>query len=302
MLEPMYYNNYSYSNFNNSSKNNNKNKDDLLKNIVSNSNPNNTFTSEIVNELFSNVDNKKEIKIEIEKATWEEEVKEEENITEIKLNSKDKKEYNNIIKQFILNPLTVIIKLAILSCKQIGTKIHIQNNIVYFQEPGIFQSLTRYIFNSNKSHLQYLYNPITIACKKYLSKDFVSFNPNITNLFVFAKNGIESLIKTYNSCPITVLCLKYYHVILTNYIKKTYNEYIFKENPLQQDITDCFYTMDFLNKMEEQWSSSKLKIILDLIEFLFNSDNNENKSNNIKSLETIVLTIDEETQKIMLSM
>jgi hypothetical protein len=108
--------------------------------------------------------------------------------------------------------------------------------------------------------------------------------------------------KTYNSCPITVLCLKYYHVILTNYIKKTFNEYIFKENPLQQDITDGYYTMEFLNKTEEQWSSSKLKIMLDLIDFLFNSDNNENKSNNIKSLETIVLTIDEETQKIMLSM
>ena len=43
---------------------------------------------------------------------------------------------NNInIKLFILDPLSVIIKLAIISNKPVGTKILIQNNIIFFQEP-----------------------------------------------------------------------------------------------------------------------------------------------------------------------
>jgi len=208
----------------------------------------------------------------------------------------------NSISPFILNPLTVIIKLSILSCKPIGTKIHISNNIIYFQEPGIFQSLTRYIFNSNKYHLQYIYNPIKFACQKYLTQEFIQTNPNIINLFISAKNGIENLIKTYSTCPITVLCLKYYHVIISNSIKQTSNEFIFQE-PVTNDNDDDtidFYTKELLEKFENQWNTSKIKIILDLMDFLLNYDVSKNKINNIKSLETIVNNSDEETQKLLI--
>ena len=44
------------------------------------------------------------------------------------------------IKLFLLDPLSVIIKLAILGNKPVGTKILIQNNVLYFQEPGLFQA------------------------------------------------------------------------------------------------------------------------------------------------------------------
>jgi hypothetical protein len=185
-------------------------------------------------------------------------------------------------KQYILNPLTVIIKLSILSYKPIGTKIHIQNNIIYFQEPGIFQSIARYIFNSNKSHLQYIYNPIQIACQTYLS-------PTIINLFISAKCGIENLMKTYINCPMTVLCLKYYHTILSNYISNI------GDKSIVLDVLETeFYTKELLQKFKEQWNSSKLKIVIDLMDFLSTHENN------IKSLETIIQTIDEETQKIMI--
>jgi hypothetical protein len=207
---------------------------------------------------------------------------------------------NNIFRQFILNPLTVIIKLSILSCKPIGTKIHIQNNIIYFQEPGIFQSITRYIFKSNKSHLQYLYNPIKFACQLYLTNEFIKNTPNIVNVFVSAKNGIENLIQTYSTCPITVLCLKYYHVIISNSILKTSNDFIYKESSIcDEDIIDL-YTQDLLDKFRNQWNTSKIKIVLDIMDFLLNYDLSKNKINNIKSLETIINSSEEETQKLIM--
>lgn len=201
----------------------------------------------------------------------------------------EEKEKETIItdKQFILNPLTVIIKLSILSCKPIGTKIHIQNNIIYFQEPGMFQSLARYIFNSNKSHLQYIYNPIKIACQTYLSSS-KEFPTNIINLFISAKSGIENLMKTYITCPMTILCLKYYHEILSNYI-------VDKDFVVDKEITTELYTNDILQKFKEQWNSSKLKIVIDLMDFVSKHD-----ENNIKSLETIIQTIDEDTHKLMI--
>jgi hypothetical protein len=195
--------------------------------------------------------------------------------------------------QYILNPLTVIVKLSILSCKPIGTKIHIQNNIIYLQDPGIFQSFTRYIFKSNKSHLQYLYNPIKIACQTYLTKEFIKNTPKIIDVFNSAKKGIDNLIQTYTICPITVLCLKYYHVIISNHIKQISSEYVFKE-----DDTIDLYTTELITKLKEQWNTSKLNIVLELIDFLLNQDMNENIINNIKSLETIIHNMDENTNKI----
>ena len=79
---------------------------------------------------------------------------------------------NNVnIKLFILDPLSIIIKLAIIGNKPVGTKILIQNNVIYLQEPGPFQALCRYMFNTNKTDLQYMYNPIQIACQTFLTKE-----------------------------------------------------------------------------------------------------------------------------------
>ena len=60
------------------------------------------------------------------------------------------------IQLCILDPLSVIIKLAILSNKPIGTKIRIDNNNIYLQEPGNFQAICRYMFKNNKTDIQYL--------------------------------------------------------------------------------------------------------------------------------------------------
>jgi hypothetical protein len=39
---------------------------------------------------------------------------------------------------------------------------------IYFQEPGLFQSLARNFYNTNKTDLQFIYNPIQIACMTFL--------------------------------------------------------------------------------------------------------------------------------------
>ena len=132
---------------------------------------------------------------------------------------------NTNLHLYILEPLSVIIKLAIISNKPIGTKLRMYNNIIYFQEPGPFQALCRYFLKSNKTDIQYLYNPIEIACKQYLleeietetktetktktkpktqtetetetdTKPKTKLNHTFTNLFKCAQNGILKLIET----------------------------------------------------------------------------------------------------------
>jgi hypothetical protein len=90
-------------------------------------------------------------------------------------------------EDFILDPLSVIVKLAIISNKPVGTKIFISNNIIYLQEPGPFQGLCRYIFNTNKSSIHFLYNPIQIACEQYMTKEPLAKTPKLINLFKINK-------------------------------------------------------------------------------------------------------------------
>lgn len=194
------------------------------------------------------------------------------------------------IKSYILDPLSVIIKLAILNNKQIGTKLLIQNNIIYFQEPGPFQSICRMIYNTNKTDLQYLFNPLHIACTHFLSKQFVEKTPRIKKLFICAQNGLKKLIETYKSCSIITLTLNYYYALLTNHIQQIFNEYMFVK-----DSFTCYYTLPVCESLNKQWNETKIKIVLDIITFLID---NEDAFNNVKSLETIMNGIDENTKSI----
>ena len=194
------------------------------------------------------------------------------------------------VKLMMLDPLSVIIKLAILSNKPIGTKVLIKNNVIYFQEPGVFQSLARYFYNTNKTDLQFMYNPIQIACTTFLSKENMAKTPRIKNLFVYAQNGLKNLSETYKNCSIISLCLNYYYAIITNHVEQKYNDSIF-----YKDTLTSLYSKEIIDALNEQWTTEKIKVILDLIAFL---TNDTMASNNIKSLETIMENNDINCKKI----
>lgn len=195
------------------------------------------------------------------------------------------------VRLFLLDPLSVIVKLAILSNKPVGTKILIQNNVIYLQEPGIFQSVCRAFFKSNKTDLQYLYNPIQLACQTYLTKEFIQKTPRIKNLFICAQNGLKKIMETYKTCTILNICLNYYYAIITNYLEQQYNDKIF-----YKDIMTTLYTKETIEKLNEQWVEEKIKLILDLTTFL---SKDAMAMDNVKSLETIMENIDKNTRHIL---
>lgn len=197
------------------------------------------------------------------------------------------------IKLFLLDPLSVIIKLAIIGNKPVGTKVLIQNNVMYLQEPGPFQAFCRLINKSNKTDLQYMYNPIQIACTTFLTKENIQKTPRLTNLFICAQNGIKKLIETYKNCSIITLCLHYYYAIITNHVEQKFNDSIF-----YKDSFTSLYTKELINTLNEQWSQEKIKVILDLISFL---TNDSMATENVKSIDTIMINIDRNTQHLLSS-
>lgn len=198
---------------------------------------------------------------------------------------------NNDIKLYLLDPLSVIIKLAILGNKLNGTKIMISKNIIYYQEPGPFQALCRILYKSNKTDLQYLFNPLNIACLHFLSKPFIDKHTRLKSLFICAQKGLHKLIETYKQCSVIAILLNYYYALLTNHINSTYNETIF----VKDGITP-YYTETFNELLNKQWTDEKIKIVLDIVTFL---NKNDNSTHNVKSLETIMEEIDKNTQLLI---
>ncbi len=196
------------------------------------------------------------------------------------------------IKTFILDPFSVIIKLAIIGNKPVGTKILIQNNVIYLQEPGIFQSMCRIIFNTNKTDLQYMYNPIQMACLHFITPERITQQPRIKLLFVCALKGLQQLMDTYKSCSIIFLCLNYYYALITNHI----GLHEATSTIFYKDGMTSLYTTAIVDELNNQWSDDKITVILDLIYFL-NTDTMA--INNVKSLETIMDNNDINTQTVM---
>ena len=201
----------------------------------------------------------------------------------------------NIKKDFLLDPLSVIIKLAILGNKRVGTKLLLKNNIIYFQKPGLFQSVSRIFYNISKNDLQYLYYPIKIACTTFLSRTNIEKIPRIKNLFKFAQIGLIQLMETYKNSYI-LSYLKYYYIIIKNFVEEKHiNSDFYKKsliNVYTKKIFDNSNNECIINTLNEQWGPEKINIILDLFTQYMSL-------NNIKITENIMETIDLNSKNII---
>lgn len=205
------------------------------------------------------------------------------------------KQFEEELKQFnnsLLDPLSVIIKLAIISNKPVGTKLLIKENVIHIQEPGLFQGFARYISKTNRNDLQHLYNPIQFACQMFLNKEQRKKNPKMIDLFICAKKGILKLIETYNGNATIRLCLNYYYVLIDNYVKERYTKLF------RKDETTKLYTDLLISNLNELWSHEKIKIVLDMIQFL---SDDKMANDNVKSLDVFIQNMDKHTQPIISS-
>ena len=193
---------------------------------------------------------------------------------------------------FVLDPLTVIIKLAILSNKPLGTKLCITDNIISFQEPGPFQAICRYWFSTNKTDLQYLYNPIELACSHYLSKQMVEKHMKLKDLFRSAQQGILKLTETYKNSSIIRLCLNYYYTLISNHL----DDDVFVETLFRKDTMTPFYTPELIASLNKLWTNERIEIVLNMTTYL---NNNDTADSDVKSLENIINNIDLQTQGVL---
>lgn len=176
-----------------------------------------------------------------------------------------------------LEPISTIIRLAILNYKIEGTKISIQNNTIYIQEPGYYQSAIRYLYNDNRNDLNLLKNPI-IKALKWIECNLTMYKDNI--LFILKKSilGLLKLSKSYQQDD------KIYAYILS--LSQTIQNYVY-DNILIDET-------DEMNNVDKVW---KEKSDIDFIKTIFETIDTQLKDR-IVNLDEIYTKINTELQPI----
>ena len=129
----------------------------------------------------------------------------------------------------VLEPLQAMIQLALLSMSPIGTKLTIQENILYLQYPNIIQPLSRWYNADKKDDMYFLFQVIKRFIKWY--------NPAINKKSIITKElyqlissmsimVLNNLLKTYGSSDSNTIIqvINMYKELLENNDSHKYEE------------------------------------------------------------------------------
>lgn len=225
--------------------------------------------------------------------------------------------FNKKERNMIIDPISCIVKLSLLNFYPDGTKISIHNNVISFDKPSFFQGSYRTIYGDSQNDLHNLHNPISKAIQWYSNID------NITILFMSTIDGLKKLKSNYPNRSIVSDALNSYIKLIQKGIihkktpiKKNYENltdeeqnYIStldssviggnfklnrpdklnlnndnknnKKNDNNKSVDNEIH--DFIKKL---WTETEIKIIINLINELKETNNNNHLLHTIKTLIT----------------
>jgi len=110
----------------------------------------------------------------------------------------------------ILEPLQVMMQLALLSYSAVGTKVSVSKNILHLHTPSMFQGVYRWYNSDGKDDLYYLFHAIRRYYKWYKREDSDSENEIEDSIedrrymicsYILERGiyGIDKLIQTYST-------------------------------------------------------------------------------------------------------
>jgi hypothetical protein len=94
-------------------------------------------------------------------------------------------------KHLILEPLSCILKIALLQYKPLGTKISVSNNSVQYHEPSFLQGITRSLGGDSRQDLHNICHPI-IKCLEWYPYDEYEY------FYCECLKGLQEFKKSYD--------------------------------------------------------------------------------------------------------
>jgi hypothetical protein len=218
-------------------------------------------------------------------------------------------ELNNNIKEFlisffeqkkdsILDPLTCLVRLAILDFKPLGTKISLNNNKIKYNEPNILQGAIRWTNGDAREDLHNLFNPLKKAVLWYDTT-----NQEIKNIFNYAIKGLQKLQSSYNNNSVISHSIQLYIEYLTKNINGKNQDKSNKESSIKNSDDEEENTIS--KQLRDLWNSREITILNNiLLELEDNRKKNtvgllDEQDALIRTLETILMRKEEKVSNIL---
>ena len=165
-------------------------------------------------------------------------------------------------KNLILEPLTVIFRLAILKYKPPYTKLSIKDNGIVYQGPTYDQGFIRMMEGDTREDLHNLYHPI-LKCVEWYSQDSYKF------LYDECITGLNILNSVYDRNSTIRHTISHYISVIQN-----------KEN-IDEDID----INPIIDKLKEVWEFSEIQSAISLLKLIHDD---VNRDIYLESLELIL--------------
>ena len=186
---------------------------------------------------------------------------------------------------FILDPLSCVIRLAVLSFKPKGTKISINQNKISYNEPCILQGTIRWSQGDNRDDLHNIYKPLIKATEWFsYEKD------ELNNIFNLAIDGLNKLKMSYNENSTINHSIDRYIIVIKNNKNNEKTE-VRRSNRLNDESSETInsYQNHIFQELKQLWSQREISIINNLLlEISDNLSNKEKVKAFMVSLESIL--------------
>ena len=185
----------------------------------------------------------------------------------------------------ILEPMQVMIQLALLSFCPLGTKLSVRKNILYLDRPTYTQGVTRWLNQDSKNDLHFLYNVLRRYYKWY-KKD--STNKIYSYIFELGKRGVGKLIQTYEQSnqPAITKILKIYYSIL---IKESYELFISEEEATTID--------NVFQSVSKIYNMKLLSVVYNTLRLIEDEKRDSEKQHYYSGLKSILTPFHEKIRK-----
>ena len=194
----------------------------------------------------------------------------------------------------LLEPLTCIIRLAMLNFQENGTKIAIYNNRISSQLPNLIQGAKRWVYGNKRNELHNLYKPILISLKYYDRNN----DADIRTIFDYAIGGLDKLTQTYSEHENDIVChsIKLYREILSTSKKNKSSKTDVESQLKEDDLTLPLYEL-----FNELWNERQISIIASLLQEadVCEEDDEEEKNAILEAIDKLLQVKENSSVKII---
>jgi len=181
----------------------------------------------------------------------------------------------------IIEPMTCMIRLAILSFNKSGTKISIHNNKIYFNKPTLLQGTIRWGYGDKREDINIILKPIIRAVRLYEP----SKRKHVKTICEFAIKGLRLLKESYINSSITIQHVLDFYI---NIISNSCNDIDitqFMGNTKELNVSQNT-RINLTNVFKDIWDDDQIKVIAKLL--LQASSNEKTQKNYVKAVRNIL--------------